>query len=164
MKARNFGPRVFHLERQGRWRGAGLYNMESELRAFSARCLKVGMEVILSGHPNVYPPSGRLSFVADTVELVGGGCAQKSVRCAGKNKLEAEELFAPERKRPLPEFVRHIGVVTSLKGAVIHDFENNLGKFGFRVISVCDSRVEGQQAVKPLLPSRLYETPARGRI
>jgi exodeoxyribonuclease VII large subunit len=117
--------------------------------ALSGIELKVGMEVILSGHPNVYPPSGRLSFVADTVELVGEGALKKAYD-ALKNKLEAEGLFAPERKRPLPEFVRHIGVVTSLKGAVIHDFENNLGKFGF-VISVCDSRVEGQQAVKPLL-------------
>jgi len=37
-----------------------------------------------------------------------------------------------------------------MKGAVIHDFENNLGKFGFKV-NVIDSRVEGQQAVQPIL-------------
>jgi exodeoxyribonuclease VII large subunit len=37
-----------------------------------------------------------------------------------------------------------------MKGAVIHDFENNLGKFGFRV-NVIDSRVEGAQAAQPLL-------------
>ena len=65
-------------------------------------------------------------------------------------KLAAEGIFAPERKRPLPELARKIGVITSLKGAVIHDFENNLGKFGF-AISVCDSRVEGQQAVASIL-------------
>ncbi len=111
--------------------------------------LEIGMEVIASGHPNIYAPSGRLSFVADTVELVGEGALKKAYD-ALKKKLEAEGLFAPERKRPLPEFVRKVGVVTSLKGAVIHDFENNLGKFGF-VISVCDARVEGQQAVKPIL-------------
>jgi exodeoxyribonuclease VII large subunit len=111
--------------------------------------LEVGMEVILSGHPSIYPASGRLSFVADTVELVGEGALKKAYD-ALKKKLEAEGLFAPERKRALPDFVRKIGIVTSLKGAVIHDFENNLGKFGF-MISVCDSRVEGQQAVKPIL-------------
>ncbi len=111
--------------------------------------LEVGMEVILSGHPNIYGPSGRLSFVADTVELVGEGALKKAYDALLK-KLSAEGLFAPERKRPLPEFPRKIGVVTSLKGAVIHDFENNLGKFGF-VVSVTDSRVEGQQAAAPLM-------------
>ncbi len=111
--------------------------------------LETGMEVILAGHPNIYPPSGRFSFVADTVELVGEGALKKAYD-ALKEKLEAEGVFAPERKRSLPEYPARIGVITSLKGAVIHDFENNLGKFGFKV-SVLDSRVEGQQAVAPLL-------------
>jgi exodeoxyribonuclease VII large subunit len=111
--------------------------------------LAVGMEIIATGHPNIYPPTGRLSFVADAVELVGEGALKKAYDDL-KKKLEAEGLFAPGRKRALPEFARRIGVVTSLKGAVIHDFENNLGKYGF-LISVCDSRVEGQQAVASIL-------------
>jgi len=111
--------------------------------------LEIGLEVILTGHPNVYAPSGRLSFVADTVELVGEGALKKAYD-ALKKKLEAEGVFAPERKRPLPEYPHRIGVITSMKGAVIHDFENNLGKFGF-VVNVLDSRVEGAQAAKPLL-------------
>ena len=122
--------------------------------------LAVGMEVIATGHPNIYPPTGRLSFVADTVELVGEGALKKAYDDL-KKKLEAEGLFAPERKRALPELVRRIGVITSLKGAVIHDFQNNLGKYGF-VISVCDSRVEGQQAVAPLLAA--FKTMAREDI
>ncbi len=111
--------------------------------------LEVGMEVILNGHPNVYPPSGRLSFVADTVELVGEGALKKAYDDL-RRKLEVEGLFAPERKRALPEYPQRIGVITSLKGAVIHDFENNLGKFGFKV-NVIDARVEGAQAVPSLL-------------
>ena len=113
--------------------------------------LEVGMEVVLTGHPNIYPPSGRLSFVADTVELVGEGALKKAYE-ALKAKLEAEGIFADSRKRSLPDLPQCIGVITSLKGAVIHDFENNLGKFGFK-IKVCDSRVEGQAAVKDLLAS-----------
>ncbi len=111
--------------------------------------LEVGMELILSGHANVYAPSGRLSFVADTVELVGEGALKKAYDDL-RRKLEAEGVFAPERKRVLPEYPQRIGVITSMKGAVIHDFENNLGKFGFAV-NVIDSRVEGQQAVQPIL-------------
>ncbi len=111
--------------------------------------LEVGMEVVLAGRPNVYAPSGRLSFVADTVSLVGEGALKKAYDALLK-KLEAEGLFAPERKRPLPEYAARIGVVTSMKGAVIHDFLNNLGKFGFRV-RAADARVEGQQAITSLM-------------
>ena len=111
--------------------------------------LEVGMEVILNGHPNVYPNNGRLSFVADTVELVGEGALKKAYDDLRK-KLEAEGVFAAVRKRVLPNYISRIGVITSMKGAVIHDFENNLGKFGFKV-NVIDSRVEGAQAVAPLL-------------
>lgn len=111
--------------------------------------LEVGMEIILNGHPNVYPNNGRLSFVADTVELVGEGALKKAYDDLRK-KLEAEGVFAVERKRMLPDYIQRIGVITSTKGAVIHDFENNLGKFGFAV-NVIDSRVEGAQAAAPLL-------------
>jgi exodeoxyribonuclease VII large subunit len=126
--------------------------------------LEVGMEVILGGHPNVYAPSGRLSFVADTVELVGEGALKKAYEALRK-KLEGEGIFAPEKKRPLPEYVQKIGVITSMKGAVIHDFENNLGKFGFKV-NVLDSRVEGQQAVLPLMKAleRMREEAESGAI
>ncbi len=111
--------------------------------------LEVGMEVILAGHPNIYAPSGRLSFVADTVELVGEGALKKAYDEL-RRKLTAEGVFAEARKRALPEYVNRVGVITSMKGAVIHDFMNNLGRFGFRVRAI-DSRVEGQQAAAPLL-------------
>jgi exodeoxyribonuclease VII large subunit len=111
--------------------------------------LEVGMEVILNGHPNVYPNNGRLSFVADTVELVGEGALKKAYDEL-RRKLEAEGVFAAVRKRVLPEYIQRIGVITSMKGAVIHDFENNLGKFGFKV-NVIDARVEGAQAAPSLL-------------
>jgi exodeoxyribonuclease VII large subunit len=111
--------------------------------------LEVGMEVVMSGYPNIYPNSGKLSFVADTVELVGEGALKKAYE-ALKKKLDEEGVFAPARKRQIPEFVHKIGVITSREGAVIHDFVNNLGKFGFEV-NLVDARVEGQQAVRSLL-------------
>ncbi len=112
---------------------------------------EVGMEVILQGRPSIYGPSGRFSFIADTAELVGEGALKKAYDEL-KKKLEKEGIFAEERKRQLPEFVHKIGVITSREGAVIHDFVNNLGKFGFETLLV-DSRVEGQQATKSLLDS-----------
>ncbi len=110
--------------------------------------LEIGMEIVLSGHPKIYPQRGTLSFIADTVELVGEGALKKAYDEL-KNKLEKEGAFSPERKRPVPKFVQRIGVITSKEGAVIHDFENNLGKFGFKIMLV-DSRVEGQAAIRDL--------------
>jgi len=111
--------------------------------------LEAGMEVILTGHPQVYAPTGRFSFVARLVELKGEGALKKAYDDL-KKRLAEEGLFAPERKRAIPTLPRRIGVVTSKEGAVIHDFINNLGKFGYEV-NLIDSRVEGQQAVGSLL-------------
>lgn len=110
--------------------------------------LEAGMEIILFGRPSIYPQTGRFSFVADTVELVGEGALKKAYD-ALKKKLEDEGLFEVSKKRPIPEFVQRIGIITSREGAVIHDFLNNLGKFNFRV-SLVNSRVEGQAALADL--------------
>lgn len=111
--------------------------------------LEEGKEVILSGYPDIYPSSGRFSFKADTIELKGEGALKKAYEEL-KNKLEKEGLFDLERKKKIPMFPERIGVITSKQGAVIHDFLNNIGKYGFK-IQMIDSRVEGQEAIKDLL-------------
>lgn len=113
-----------------------------------------GMEIIVSGTPNIYKPSGRFSLRAETVELVGEGALKKAYDDL-KAKLEKEGLFASEKKRALPEFPHKIGVITSKTGAVIHDFLNNLGRYGYK-ISFYDSRVEGQAAVADLVAGVKY--------
>ena len=113
--------------------------------------LKIGMKVIASGHCEIYAPSGRLSFICDSIELAGEGALKKEYdRLLAK--LTAEGIFTTEKKRPVPKFARRIGIITSKQGAVIHDFLNNIGKFGFQ-IEFIDSRVEGQLAVGDLLTS-----------
>ncbi|MEK7503619.1 MAG: exodeoxyribonuclease VII large subunit [Patescibacteria group bacterium] len=113
--------------------------------------LQEGMKIMASGHPEVYAPNGRLSFISDTIELAGEGTLKKQYDEL-KKKLTTEGLFAPEKKRPLPEYPQKIGVITSKQGAVLADFLNNIGKFGFK-IQMIDSRVEGQEAVSDLLAS-----------
>jgi exodeoxyribonuclease VII large subunit len=113
--------------------------------------LKVGMKVIASGHCEIYPPSGRLSFICDAIELAGEG-ALKAAYDKLLKKLESEGIFAPKKKRAIPRYCRKIGIITAKQGAVIHDFLNNIGKFGFQ-IEFIDSRVEGQLAVGDLLAS-----------
>jgi len=113
--------------------------------------LKEGLKIIASGYPEIYAPTGRISFLAEVIEHAGEGELKKEYEKL-KKKLTEEGLFAKERKRPIPAYSHKIGVITSLKGAVIADFSNNLGRFGFKV-KIIDSRVEGQAAVADLLLS-----------
>lgn len=111
--------------------------------------VREGVEVVVTGASEIYKPYGRFSFRAQTIELVGEGSLQAAY-LALKKKLDEEGLFLPDRKRPLPELPERVGLITSREGAVIHDFLNNLGRYGFS-ISFVDSRVEGVVAVKDLL-------------
>lgn len=110
--------------------------------------LEPGLEIAASGGPNVYKLTGRLSFIAETVELVGEG-ALKQAYDKLKAKLEKEGLFAVASKKKMLRYPERIGLVTSASGAVIHDFLNNLGRFGYQ-IKFIDSRVEGQLAISEL--------------
>ena len=113
--------------------------------------LQEGMKIMAYGYPEIYPPSGRLSFIAETIELAGEGGLKKQYDEL-KKKLEKEGIFAEEKKRPVPRYPQRIGVITSKQGAVMADFLNNIGKFGFK-IKMIDSRVEGQTATRDLLAS-----------
>ena len=116
--------------------------------ALSSVELEVGMEVAASGRANYYGPFGKLTFNAKTVELVGEGALKKAYEKL-KKKLAAEGLFNVDTKRPVPAFPQRIGIITSLHGAVIHDFQNNLGKFGFK-LSVLNAKVEGPESGREL--------------
>lgn len=113
--------------------------------------LKDGLEVIISGYSSVHKPTGRLSFNAKAVELVGEG-ALKIAYEKLKAKLQKEGLFDDSRKKAVPLYPQKIGLITSKGGAVIADFSTNIGKFGYK-ISFIDSRVEGQLATEELLNS-----------
>ena len=109
--------------------------------------LEVGMLVKAIGAPNIYKPKGRFSFVARKIELSGEGSLRKAYELL-KKKLEAEGFFT--RKRPLPEFIGSVGVITSKTGAVIDDFRKNLKPLGFKVF-LHDVRVEGASAPNQII-------------
>ena len=134
-------------------KGGALINCimwSSKYRLFGIT-LEPGKKIIAYGNPEVYAANGRLSFICDTIELAGEGDIKKQYDEL-KAKLTKEGLFDVENKRAIPKYPHKIGVITSKQGAVIHDFLNNIGKFGFD-IKMIDSRVEGQGAVEDLLAS-----------
>lgn len=107
--------------------------------------IAIGDEIIVEGVPEIYKPSGRLSLKVGVIELSGVGALQKAY-VALKLKFEKEGLFAPERKRVLPEFPETIALITSEQGAAIGDFTMNLGAQGFKV-DFYPTSVEGKKSV-----------------
>lgn len=111
--------------------------------------LKEGIEIKVFGFADIYKQTGRITFKCSSIELVGEGELKKQYEEL-KRKLEKQGLFDESRKKEIPLFPCNIGVITSKEGAVINDFLNNLGQYGFKT-KLVDSRVEGIEAVKDLL-------------
>lgn len=91
----------------------------SDLRTWPYRP-QDGEAVLAHGRVAVYEPAGRYQLYVDWMERAGLGALYMEF-LALKARLEAEGLFAPERKRPLPPFPRVIGVVTSPQAAAYQD-------------------------------------------
>ncbi len=83
--------------------------------------MKDGLEVVVQGSLDVYPPRGSYQLVAKRIEPKGEGALQLALRQL-QQKLSREGLFDPGHKKPLPQFPRRIAVVTSPTGAAIRDF------------------------------------------
>jgi len=106
-----------------------------------------GLEVIASGKLTTYPGRSKYQLVIERMEIAGEG-ALLALLAKTKARLEAEGLFAPERKRPLPFLPRVIGVVTSPTGAVIRDILHRLAdRFPSHVV-VWPVLVQGQGAAE----------------
>jgi len=116
--------------------------------------LAIGDEIIVEGVPDIYKPNGRLSLKVGMIELCGEGALKKAYD-ALKLKLEREGIFAPEKKRPLPQFPERIALITSEQGAAIGDFTMNLGAQGFKV-DFYPTSVEGKKAVVEILEALRY--------
>jgi exodeoxyribonuclease VII large subunit len=108
--------------------------------------IKDGARVRIRGKPTYWSPRGKLQFVGDRVEPTGKGALLEALEQL-KAKLQAEGLFAPERKRPLPHDPRVIGVVTSRQGAVIHDICKVAFRRGGARILLAPASVQGAGAV-----------------
>ncbi len=82
-----------------------------------------GLEILLRGRVSVYEQRGQMQLIAEYMEPVGAGSLQVAFEQL-KKRLDAEGLFAIDRKRTLPAYPHCVGIVTSPSGAVIRDFLN----------------------------------------
>lgn len=107
--------------------------------------LEDGQLLRMAGRLAIYGPQGRFQLTAERVEPAGVGALQLAMEQL-KRKLEAEGLFAAQRKKPLPPLPRRVALVTSPTGAAVRDILRVLEhRFPLSVL-VCPSAVQGRDA------------------
>lgn len=113
--------------------------------ARARRMLQDGELMVLAAQATVYARRGRLQLIVrDVVQTARGALMER--RAQIKAALEAEGVFAPERKRPLPRDPRWIVVLTSRSGAAIHDFIRVAHRRGAVRITLVPTPVQGPEA------------------
>jgi len=120
----------------------------------SARLLRFrpadGLQVVVRGRVTVYEDRGELQISAEYIEPKGAGSLQLAFEQL-KAKLEAEGLFAPERKKPIPALPARIGVVTSTQAAALRDILNVLQRRHHSVnVLIYPAQVQGDAAAQEL--------------
>lgn len=107
---------------------------------------EVGDAVIAHGRISIYETQGRYQLYVDNIAPEGTGLLQLQFE-EMRQRLQAEGLFAEERKRALPVFPRVIGVVTSEQGAVWHDIQTVVSRrFPLTELVLAPSAVQGADA------------------
>ncbi len=104
-----------------------------------------GMQVLVRARVSLYEPRGDYQLLVEHMEEAGDGALRRAFE-ALKQRLDREGLFAAENKKPLPEFPRCIGVVTSPSGAAIRD-----------ILSVLKRRF-------PAIPVIVYPVAVQGEV
>jgi len=116
----------------------------------SARLLRFrpadGLQVVVRGRVTIYEDRGELQIAAEYIEPQGAGSLQLAFEQL-KSKLEAEGLFAVDRKKPIPSLPSRIGVVTSAQAAALRDILNILERRHHSVnILIYPAQVQGDAA------------------
>jgi exodeoxyribonuclease VII large subunit len=112
--------------------------------------LRIGDQVVVHGGLSIYPRSGAMQLVADLVQPAGLGAASLELEYL-RQRLEAEGLFDPLRKRPLPTSPGTIGVVTSLHGAAWHDIVNVVSRrYPLADLVLSPAQVQGSGAAESI--------------
>ncbi len=105
-----------------------------------------GMQVIARGRVTIYDQRGELQLSVEYLEPRGAGALQIAFEQL-KAKLAAEGLFERDRKKPIPRLPRRIGIVTSPRGAALHDMLNVLRRRHESVgVLIFPAQVQGEAA------------------
>jgi len=108
-----------------------------------------GLAALALGSLTVYPQRGRFQMVVEDLQPQGVGALQLAFEQL-KKKLEAEGLFAAERKKEMPALPNRVGIVTSATGAALQDMLKVLRRFPHLEIFVAPALVQGDGAAREI--------------
>jgi exodeoxyribonuclease VII large subunit len=118
--------------------------------------LKDGLQVVCRGRLNVYEPRGEYQLIVELAEPKGKGALQLAFEQL-KEKLRAEGLFDPGRKKKLPLLPKTVGLVTSPRGAAIADIIRTLKRrFAALHILLYPVKVQGEGAAEEIVEALDY--------
>src|ERR1700719_3966476 len=136
-------------------------------RSYAAQARVVifdGMQVQAYGLVSVYEARGQYQLIVQLIQSKGQGLLQAKFE-ALKRKLQAEGLFDPDRKRPLPRFPRRVALVTSPTGAAVQDILNILQRRSpWLRLLICPVRVQGEGAAEDIAGTIGYLSQNQARL
>jgi exodeoxyribonuclease VII large subunit len=110
-----------------------------------------GLRVLARGRLTLYEARGDYQLILDTMEEAGEGALRRAFEQL-KAKLQAEGLFDQSRKRPLPDHVRRLGVLTSPSGAAVRDVLSVLRRrFPLVEVDILPVPVQGDTAAAQIV-------------
>ncbi|MEJ5310345.1 MAG: exodeoxyribonuclease VII large subunit [Anaerolineae bacterium] len=150
----------FTLKDAGAQINAVIWRAQAQALTYTPRS---GDQVVIHGRIGLYEQGGRYQIYVDAIRPAGrGSLFQEFERL--KAKLEAEGLFVPERKRPLPAYPRRIGVVTSPTAAAFQDIRNVLTRrYPLAEVLLAPTLVQGETA-PPQIVTALAALNARSDV
>ena len=105
-----------------------------------------GMKVIAMGKVSVFPRDGAYQLYCTAMAMDGVGDLYAAFEQL-KKKLQAQGLFDPAHKKPIPKFPKTIGIITSSAGAAVHDMLRILNKrYPLAKVRLLPVRVQGVEA------------------
>lgn len=148
---------------QGRWLFLTLKDAQASISVFapvfkitSVASLTEGMSVQVYGTAGLYQKTGRFSLNAYRIVPAGDGALRQAYERL-KAKLQAEGLFDPGRKRPLPRLPQRIGLITAADSRAYSDFVKVLSeRLGGLTIEFYPVQVQGKAAVPSILQAFHY--------
>ena len=147
LRSQTSGHIYFTLKDAGAQLSCVLFRGEAQV---DRSLLQDGRKVNLQGDVTVYEARGQYQLRVSKVELQGIGALQAAFEKL-KQKLKAEGLFAPERKRSLPRYPQRLGLVTSPTGAAIRDVLHVVERRNSALeIILAPCRVQGEGAAEEI--------------
>ena len=110
-----------------------------------------GMQVLVRTSVSLYEPRGDYQLIIESMQMAGDGLLQQQFEGL-KMKLAAQGLFAQEHKKPIPKFVKRVGIITSPSGAALQDILHILNRRDPSLqVVIYPTLVQGKEATQDII-------------